>query len=308
MTVPNPSSTNGFQTNGSSSQASSEVREGVRGGQTSNNGIAYANGNTRATNGTHRNGEISTNNGNHVNGNGHASDRRELNGNTSNGNTNGHVVDRDYTQINSSSYRGPFSKPDGAHAATSGLNGHSAPVNGHSVNGTNGDHGSSSSGQCPIAICGMAMRLPGGIGNGEDLWDALYNGKDLRTPIPPKRYNAGAFGNALGKKSAIKTQHGYFLDDDLSHLDASFFSMTQTDLERTDPQQRMILEVTRECLENSGEVDWRGKPIGCYVGTFGEDWLHSMSKENQFTGAFAASGDLMIANRVSYEFDFKGPR
>ncbi|KAL8643711.1 MAG: hypothetical protein Q9226_008169, partial [Calogaya cf. arnoldii] len=159
----------------------------------------------------------------------------------------------------------------------------------------------------PIAICGMAMRLPGGINDAETFWDALCQGKDMRREIPAERYNAKAFSNALGKKGAIKTQHGYFLDDDLSHLDASFFSMTRSDLERTDPQQRQVLEITRECLENAGEVNWRGKPIGCYVGTFGEDWLHSMSKENQFTGAFAASGDLMIANRVSYEFDFKGP-
>ncbi|KAL8736136.1 MAG: hypothetical protein Q9181_002526 [Wetmoreana brouardii] len=158
-----------------------------------------------------------------------------------------------------------------------------------------------------IAICGMAMRLPGGINDAETFWDALFHGKDMRKEIPPERYNAKAFSSAMGKKGAIKTQHGYFLDDDLSHLDASFFSMTRSDLEKTDPQQRQVLEVTRECLENAGEVNWRGKPIGCYVGTFGEDWLHSMSKENQFTGAFSASGDLMLANRVSYEFDFKGP-
>jgi acyl transferase domain-containing protein len=192
------------------------------------------------------------------------------------------------------------------------LNGHTQSVNAHTngyVNGhSNENIATPTSSSEPIAICGMAMRLPGGIHDAEGFWDALYNGKDLRCPIPSDRYNAKAFSNALGKKGAIKTQYGYFLKDDLSCLDASFFSMTKAELERTDPQQRQILEVTRQCLESAGEVNYRGKSIGCFVGTFGEDWLHSQSKENQFTGAFSGSGDLMIANRVSYEFDLKGPR
>ncbi|KAK3687394.1 KR domain-containing protein [Podospora appendiculata] len=153
----------------------------------------------------------------------------------------------------------------------------------------------------------MAMRLPGGIQDDEAYWDLLYHGSDARSPIPADRYTASSFSTALGKKGAIKTQHGYFLTEDLGTLDASFFSMTKSDLEKTDPQQRKILEVTRECLESAGEVDYRGKAIGCYVGTFGEDWLHSQSKENQFTGTFSGSVDLLIANRVSYEFDFLGP-
>ena len=191
------------------------------------------------------------------------------------------------------------------HATKTSVNGH---VNGHSEPKSDCNTEIPTSSPEPIAICGMAMRLPGGIHDDQSFWDVLYNGKDMRSPIPPERYNAGGFSDVLGKKGAIKTQHGYFLNHDLSSLDASFFTMTKTDLEKTDPQQRQILEVTRECLENAGEVDYRGKSVGCYVGTFGEDWLHSQSKENQTSGAFSGSGDLMIANRVSYEFDFKGPR
>lgn len=160
----------------------------------------------------------------------------------------------------------------------------------------------------PVAICGLALRLPGGIKTANDFWDVLYNGTDTRSPIPPDRYNAKGFSNELGKKGAIKTQYGYFLDEDLSCLDASFFTMTRTELEKTDPQQRQILEVARECLENAGEVNYRGKLVGCYVGTFGDDWLYSQAKENQYVGGYNLSGDLMIANRVSYEYDLKGPR
>lgn len=162
----------------------------------------------------------------------------------------------------------------------------------------------------PIAVCGLAMRLPGGIRDADAFWDLLINGRDARGPIPSNRYNAEGFDDHLGTKGAIQTHWGYFLDEDLAKLDTSFFSMTRHELERMDPQQRQALEITRECLENAGEVGYRAKPIGCYVGTYGEDWLHINAKESQHTGRHVLSGysDLMIANRISYEFDLRGPR
>lgn len=67
--------------------------------------------------------------------------------------------------------------------------------------------------------------------------------------------------------------HGYWLDDDidLSKFDLSMFNMTPAEVEDLDPQQRLLLEVIRETFESSGETDWRGKHIGCYVGVFSED-------------------------------------
>ncbi|KAE9370652.1 hypothetical protein N431DRAFT_559764 [Stipitochalara longipes BDJ] len=161
----------------------------------------------------------------------------------------------------------------------------------------------------PIAICGMGMRLPGNIRDSESFWDTLVNGKDARGPVPADRYNVDGFSDALGKKGAIETKFGYFIDDDLTTLDTSFFSMSKAELERIDPQQRQLLEVTREALENAGEVGYRGKLIGCYVGNFAEDWLQLSAKETQHSGGYIMTGhgDLMLANRVSYEFDLKGP-
>ena len=161
-----------------------------------------------------------------------------------------------------------------------------------------------------IAICGMAMRLPGGIHNDQDFWDVLVNGKDTRGPVPPDRYSAQGFTDKIGHREAIKTQCGYFIDADLASLDTSFFTMTKTELERTDPQQRQLLEITREVLENAGEVSYRGDLIGCYVGNFGEDWLQMSAKENQHVGGYMMCGhsDMMLANRISFEYDLKGPR
>ena len=162
----------------------------------------------------------------------------------------------------------------------------------------------------PIAICGLGIRLPGGVRNSEDFWDLLVNGKDAQGPIRSDRYSLNSFNNSLGKKGAINIEKGYFLDDNLMSLDTSFFGMSKEELERTDPQQRRLLEVTRECLESAGEIDYRGKLVGCYVGTFGEDWLQMNAKETQHHGGYILAGhnDLILSNRVSYEYDFRGPR
>ena len=183
-------------------------------------------------------------------------------------------------------------------------------VNGFTYGHSGHDDVLRSSGPAPIAVCGLAMRLPGGIRDANGLWDLLINGQDARGLIPEDRYSPQGFDGKLGKKGAIKTQHGYFLDEDLASLDSSFFSMTSEELSKTDPQQRQILEVARECLENAGEVNYRGKPIGCYVGTFSEDWLRMGAQDGQYSGRYLINGhsDLMIANRVSYEYDLLGPR
>lgn len=59
-----------------------------------------------------------------------------------------------------------------------------------------------------------------------------------------------------------------FLENiDLSKFDANFFSIAKQEAIAMDPQQRQLLEVVYECLENAGvtlkAVD--GAPVGCFV-------------------------------------------
>lgn len=177
------------------------------------------------------------------------------------------------------------------------------------VNGTGGSVGNEA--PPPIAIVGMGMRLPGRANSAATFWDLLVNKKDGRCRIPADRYNIDAFYSPSAKPGTVNVQHGYFLEDaDLQHLDAAFFSMNQTEVEKLDPQQRMLLEVVYECMENAGQTNWHGDNIGCYVGVFGEDWLDLAAKDPQQLGVYriTGSGDFALANRVSYEYNLKGPR
>ncbi|KAL8826449.1 MAG: hypothetical protein Q9191_003792 [Dirinaria sp. TL-2023a] len=101
----------------------------------------------------------------------------------------------------------------------------------------------------------------------------------------------------------LSTEYGYFLDEsvDLGALDTSFFSLPRSEVERADPQQRLMLEVAQEAFQDAGITKWRGKTIGCYIGNFGEDWLEMFGKETQPWGIhrIAGTGDWAVSNRLS---------
>ncbi|KAI1814008.1 hypothetical protein GGS20DRAFT_550526 [Poronia punctata] len=167
----------------------------------------------------------------------------------------------------------------------------------------------------PVAICGMATRLPGGISSAEQLWEFLVNKRDACARIPLERYGTHANPSVdQDEDAASKTRHwkthGYMLNHvDLAAFDSALFSMTRTELGIADPQQRILLELTRECFESAGETDWRGKDVGVYVGTFGEDWndLQYYDRQDLHLYKLAGTGDFVLANRISYEYDLKGP-
>lgn len=162
----------------------------------------------------------------------------------------------------------------------------------------------------PIAIVGMAMRLPGKIRTSEDFWDLLANKKSGRVPVPANRYNSEGFYHPSGRPGSVCTRHGHFLQEDVSHFDNEFFSIPPKEAGIMDPQQRMLLEVVWECMENAGQIGWQGTDMGCYVGTFGESWLDITSRDLQrpWDGQVNSTMDFALANRVSYEYDLKGPR
>ena len=162
----------------------------------------------------------------------------------------------------------------------------------------------------PIAICGMSCRLPGGIESPQQLWDFLMSKGDARSRIPASRYNIDAYYSPVDKPGTVKTQYGYFLKNDLGLFDSSSFTMSPMELARCDPQQRLMLEVARECIEDAGETEWKGRRIGVYVGNFGEDWNEMIDRDDQQYGVYrlAGSGDFALSNRISYEMDLQGPR
>jgi acyl transferase domain-containing protein len=202
---------------------------------------------------------------------------------------------------------------------TNGTNGTSG-ANGHAENHVNGNNGSETSSRDtesrggtfePIAICGMACRLPGGISSPNELWDFLIAGRDGRCRIPKSRFNSDGFYSAVRRRNTVGVEYSYFLDEsvDLAGLDTSFTSMGRSELELLDPQQRLLLEVARESLHDAGVTGWEGTDVGVYVGSYGQDWMEIGLRDDLLTSAFVTGGgqDFMVSARLSHELDLHGP-
>ena len=78
-----------------------------------------------------------------------------------------------------------------------------------------------------------------------------------------------------------------------------------------DPQQRILLESAYEALENAGIPlqDVAGTKTAVYAAIFSRDYLSMLSKDTADMGKYYMTGvgDAILANRVSYLFDLKGP-
>ncbi|GAA3893743.1 hypothetical protein GCM10022243_68240 [Saccharothrix violaceirubra] len=144
----------------------------------------------------------------------------------------------------------------------------------------------------PIAIVGLAVRLPGGIDTPEALRDLVLSGGDVISGFPADRCWPGAgFGGFL---------------DGAAEFDAEFFGIPDHEALATDPQQRVLLEVTWEAIERAG-IDprsLRDKDVGVFTGVFANDYAHRVPPDgHRATGGFAA----MAAGRVSYVLGTTGP-
>src|SRR6185437_8053009 len=104
----------------------------------------------------------------------------------------------------------------------------------------------------PVAIVGMACRLPGGIDSPERLWEALLRGDDLITEVPPDRWDAEEYYDPeSGVPGRSVSKWGSFLDD-VAGFDPEFFGIEEREAAAIDPQHRLLLETSWEAVEHAG--------------------------------------------------------
>lgn len=78
---------------------------------------------------------------------------------------------------------------------------------------------------------------------------------------------------------------GMFLENiDPRDVDAHFFGLSKAEAIAMDPQQRQMLEVVYEGLENAGISlqALNGEPFGCFVGSFASGGTQSLSACAQY--------------------------
>lgn len=161
-----------------------------------------------------------------------------------------------------------------------------------------------------IAITGMACRFPGAASLA-DFWTALREGRDATSPVPAQRWDTDAFFDAESRmRGKTNCRTGGFIPD-VDRFDAAFFGISPREATQMDPQQRILLELTYEALEDAGiaPVALAGTDAAVFVGAMTNDYLrHQFDDEYRRIDVHTGSGAglCMLANRLSYQFDLRG--
>jgi acyl transferase domain-containing protein len=163
----------------------------------------------------------------------------------------------------------------------------------------------------PIAMVGMGTRFPGGGDSPAAFWEALCRGVDAISETPADRWNIEAFydsdPDAPGK---MWTRQGGFLDR-LDLFDADFFGISPREAVSLDPQQRLLMEVSWEALEDAliAPCSLRKSASGVFVGISTSDYHRRVYAERDRIDAYLGTGNTfsVAAGRLSYFFDWRGP-
>ncbi|WP_264079042.1 type I polyketide synthase, partial [Mycobacterium szulgai] len=161
-----------------------------------------------------------------------------------------------------------------------------------------------------IAIVGLSTRLPGDMNSPEETWQALLEGRDAITDLPEGRWSEFLEEPRIAERVANARTRGGYLKD-IKGFDSEFFAVAKTEADNIDPQQRMALELTWEALEHARipASSLRGESVGVYVGSSTNDYSFLAVSDPTVAHPYAITGtsSSIIANRVSYFYDFRGP-
>src|SRR4051812_21842356 len=156
----------------------------------------------------------------------------------------------------------------------------------------------------PIAIVGAGCRFPGGANGLDAYWQILRDGRDVVAEIPASRWAA------VGDTNADPGWHASLVDD-IDGFEPRFFGISAREATTMDPQQRMVLEVAWQALENAGYAPDRlgGSRTGVFLGITGHDYADLLQEAGGLVDVYAATGNAnnAAAGRLSFILGLQGP-
>ena len=161
-----------------------------------------------------------------------------------------------------------------------------------------------------VAVIGFSFRLPLET-NKNNYWDKLISGLDLVTEVDSSRWSFDTYLHPNKQHPGTSYTMAAGSLGDISLFDAQFFGISPREAEIMDPQQRILLHLAWEAIEDAGikPSTLRGQPVGVYVGLSSSDYAYRMSDDIQAVDSSTATGNTasIAANRLSYALDLRGP-
>lgn len=159
----------------------------------------------------------------------------------------------------------------------------------------------------PIAIVGLSGYLPGCM-SVREFWQALDEDRSAIAEIPIDRFDWRKYYDPSGKDPRkTDCKWGGFIPD-IAGFDPHFFNILPFDAKRIDPRQRLLLMSVYQTLCDAGYAPTTLKKsrTGVYVAHQDDDYLQMLNERGLDLGAGYGQAS-MLANRIAYFFDFRGP-
>ncbi|MFC4852683.1 SDR family NAD(P)-dependent oxidoreductase [Actinophytocola glycyrrhizae] len=162
-----------------------------------------------------------------------------------------------------------------------------------------------------IAMVGVGCRFPGGVDDLDGLWSLLSAGRTAVGEPPPDRFDVERYWdtNQMRPAKSYTFQGGYL--DDIAGFDAEYFGISPREAVSIDPQQRLVLELGFEALDDAGidPASLAGTDAAVFVGVSAPDYGGQHFGTPGTIGPYTNSGAALsnTANRLSYHLDVHGP-
>jgi len=161
-----------------------------------------------------------------------------------------------------------------------------------------------------VAVVALSCRFPNADSH-QAFWRNLVEGVDCIGEIPPERWAwQDYFGDPYADRNRGNSRWGGFMAD-AARFDAAFFGISPREAECMDPQQRLLMELTWHCLEQGGTrpESLAGRQVGVFVGACNYEYGDVIARSGQDLEGHQMTGmyPSLLANRLSYHFDFTGP-
>ncbi|RAK79441.1 ketoacyl-synt-domain-containing protein [Aspergillus fijiensis CBS 313.89] len=155
-----------------------------------------------------------------------------------------------------------------------------------------------------IAVVGYSLKVAG-ADDAEEFWNLLCTAESQHREVPLDKI---PFESHWRKFDPNRRWYGNFLNDS-SAFDHKFFKKSPREVASQDPQQRLMMEVAYQAVQQSGYFSLHDtdQHVGCYLGVCNSDYETNVACHEP--NAFTTTGNLrsFIAGKISHYFGWTGP-